>query len=186
MLIGYARAVEDDKTRRKQVRALKEAGCTRIVKESCSRDTLEDASLDSELDGLNKGDTLVVWRLDCLADSLKELIAIVTRINRAKANLHSLSDEFSVSAHGGRAMLGTLHALSDFQYSLIKQRTIQGLREARAQGRVGGRPRKLGPREIRKAEAMLNKAQMTKTEVASHFGVCRQTLNQALAAEAQH
>jgi DNA invertase Pin-like site-specific DNA recombinase len=126
----------------------------------------------------------VVWRLDCVVGSLKDLIGLISTVLDSRASLHSLTEDFAVSSRNGRNMLHTLNALSDFQYSLIKHRTIQGLRQARAKGRVGGRPRKLGPAQIKKAEAMLDKARMTKTEVATHFGVCRQTLNQALAMSA--
>jgi len=176
MLIGYSRFVEDDKTQRKQSNALKAAGCKKIIKASKSNQgKLETATLD-----IKKGDTLVVWRLDCLTDTLKELIGILSEINQKKAGFKSLSEDFSVTTRTAGAMLNTLGTISDFQSSYIRQRTIDGLRAAKAQGRVGGRPRKLEPKQIKQARSMLKKASMTKSRVADHFGVCRATLNQAL------
>lgn len=176
MLIGYSRFVEDDKTQRKQTRALKAAGCKKIIKGK------KPNGAKSEIPPVDvkKGDTLVVWRLDCLTNTLKELIEVLSEINTRKAGFKSLSEDFSVTSRNAGAMLATLSTISDFQSSYIRQRTIHGLRAAKAQGRVGGRPRKLGPVQINKAKAMLKKANVTKSQVASHFGVCRATLNQAL------
>lgn len=176
MKIGYSRFVEDDKTQRKQTRALKAAGCKKIIKgKKPNGEKFEISLLD-----IKKGDTLVVWRLDCLTNTLKELIEVLSDINKRKANFKSLSEGFSVSTRNAGATLTTLNTISDFQSSYIRQRTIHGLRVARAQGRVGGRPRKLGPVQIKEARSMLKKANMTKSQVAIHFGVCRATLNQAL------
>ncbi|HJN51736.1 MAG: recombinase family protein [Pseudomonadales bacterium] len=180
MLIGYSRVLEDDKTRRRQTRALNAAKCKKIVKDKMNKDGSPANSLDDVLSELKKGDTLVVWRLDCLAGSLEELLAVVTRINRLKANLNSIVDDFSVTPRTAKSMQHTLAALNDFQYALIKQRTIHGLRAARAKGRVGGRPRKLGPSQIREAKNLLKKANVTKAEVAVRLGVSRVTLNKAL------
>lgn len=180
MLIGYSRVLEDDKTRRRQTRALNAAKCTKIVKDKINKDGSPANSLDGVMGELKKGDTLVVWRLDCLAGSLKELLTVVTQINTLKANLNSITEDFSITPRTGKSMQHFLAALNDFQYSLIKQRTIHGLRAARAKGRVGGRPRKLGPSHIREAKKLLKKADMTKAEVAVRLGVSRVTLNKAL------
>jgi len=176
MLIGYSRFVEDDKTQRKQTRALKAAGCKSITKGK----QINGADAGIPLSDVKKGDTLVVWRLDCLTNTLKELIGVLTEINKKKASFRSLSEDFTVTPRSAGTMLATLGTISDFQSSYIRQRTIHGLRAAKAQGRVGGRPRKLGPAQVKKARAMLKKAKMTKSQVATHFGVCRATLNQAL------
>jgi len=180
MLIGYSRILEDDKSGRRQTRALNAAKCKKIVKDKKGKDGSPANNLDEVLSELKKGDTLVVWRLDCLAGSLKELLLVVNQINSLKANLKSLSENFSVTPRTSKSMLHTLTALNDFQYSLIKQRTIHGLRAAKAQGRVGGRPRKLGPVQIREAKKLLKKANITKAEIAVRLGVSRVTLNKAL------
>ena len=176
MFIGYSRFVDDDKTQRKQTRALKAAGCKTIIKEK----QINGEKVDIPLADIKKGDTLVVWRLDCLTNTLKELIEVLSEINKRKANFKSLSEDFSITTRNAGTMLTTLGTISDFQSSYIRQRTIHGLRAARAQGRIGGRPRKLGPAQVKKAKTMLKKAKMTKSQVANHFGVCRATLNQAL------
>jgi DNA invertase Pin-like site-specific DNA recombinase len=176
MFIGYSRFVDDDKTQRKQANALKAAGCKTITKEK----QINGSGVGIPLGDVKKGDTLVVWRLDCLTNTLKELIGVLTEINKKKASFKSLTENFTVTPRSAAAMLATLGTISDFQSSYIRQRTIHGLKEARAQGRIGGRPRKLGPVQVKKAKAMLKKAKMTKSQVAAHFGVCRATLNQAL------
>jgi DNA invertase Pin-like site-specific DNA recombinase len=180
MQIGYSRVIEDDKSCRRQTRALNSAECKKIIKDKKNKDGSAANSLDEVLSELKKGDTLVVWRLDCLAGSLKELLTAVSQIDSHKANLNSLSEGFSVTSRTAKSMLHTLTALNDFQYSLIKQRTIHGLRAAKAKGRVGGRPRKLGPTQIREAKKLLKNADMTKAEVAIRLGVSRVTLNKAL------
>lgn len=180
MLIGYSRILEDDKTRRRQTRALNAAGCKKIIKDKKNADGSPANSLEEVLKELKKGDTLMVWRLDCLAGSLKELLVVVTQINSLKANLKSVSEDFNITPRTAKSMLHILTAIHGFQYSLIKQRTIHGLRAARAKGRVGGRPRKLGPVQIREAKKLLSKANMTKAKIAVRLGVSRVTLNKAL------
>jgi len=176
MLVGYKKVLEDDKSLRKQTRALKEAGCKEIVR---LNGIGKDRSI-IDLGSLKKGDTVVVWRLDSLANSIKELVEIVREIRARKLNLKSLSEPFAIAAKNGADVVQILESVSNFQSSLIKHRTLHGLREAKAEGRIGGRPRKLGKAQVNKARAMLKKPNMTKSRVAAEFGVCRVTLNKAL------
>ena len=71
-------------------------------------------------------------------------------------------------------------ALAEFEHNLIRERTLAGLAAARARGRKGGRKPSMSPSDIQKATAMLLDPQITKTEVANHFGVSRVTLNKSL------
>jgi DNA invertase Pin-like site-specific DNA recombinase len=176
MLIGYRKVLEDDKSQRKQTRALNKAGCKQVTRVTDTHQLLD-------LDNLKRGDTLVVWRLDVLASSLKELHALLTQIHNRQLSLHSLSEPFNFHARTGASVVQVLGLASDFQSNLIKRRTLQGLRAARAQGRIGGRPRKLGLGQVKRIRAMLRKPGMTKTRVAKEFGICRVTLNKALERE---
>ncbi len=175
MLIGYKKVLEDDKSQRKQTLALKQAGCKQISR--------IDTESGLRLNEFKRGDTLVVWRLDVLTDSLKALVELVREMHGRKLNLHSLSEPYKFNAKNSVDMLQVLTAISDFQSNLIKNRTLHGLREARALGHFGGRPRKMGMAQVKRARAMLKRPNMTKSRVAKEFGICRVTLNKALERE---
>ncbi|MBK7366098.1 MAG: recombinase family protein, partial [Nitrosomonas sp.] len=127
-----------------------------------------------------KGDTLVVWRLDRLGRSLTDLVEIVQSLEGRGVGFQSLTESIDTTNAGGKLVFHVFAALAEFERNLIRERTIAGLAAARARGRKGGRKVKMEKADIRKAAAMLLDPQMTKTEVAKHFGVSRVTLNAAL------
>ena len=92
----------------------------------------------------------------------------------------SLNETIDTTNSGGKLIFHIFAALAEFERSLIQERTKAGLAAARARGRKGGRPRKLTNDQIRKAKAMLSDPEITKTEVAKHFGVSRATLNTSI------
>ncbi|WP_419644556.1 recombinase family protein, partial [Thiolapillus sp.] len=91
----------------------------------------------------------------------------------------------TVSA-GGKLVFHIFGALAEFEHSLIRERTMAGLAAARARGRKGGRKPSMSKADVRKAAAMFKDPQMTKTEVAQHFGVSRVTLNNSLKRNGYH
>ncbi|WP_458363490.1 recombinase family protein [Acinetobacter haemolyticus] len=136
--------------------------------------------LISCLKALRKGDVLVVWKLDRLARSLKDLVEIITDLNQREIGFKSLTEAIDTTSATGRLVFHIFGALAEFEHSLIRERTIAGLDAARARGRKGGRKPSMSENDIKKAKAMLSDPQITKTEVAKHFGVSRVTLNSSL------
>ncbi len=180
MIIGYARVSTSEQDTALQMDALQGAHCERIYQESGSGTSRSRPELARCLDAMREGDTLVVWRLDRLGRSLKDLVTILNDLNDAGVGFRSLREAIDTTSASGKLIFHIFAALSEFERALIQERTKAGLAAARARGRKGGRPRKLDAGQVRKAKAMLTDPQMTKTEVAKHFRVTRMTLNRAL------
>ncbi|MCZ8195762.1 MAG: recombinase family protein [Hyphomonadaceae bacterium] len=165
-----------------QIQRLKEAGCERIIEEWASGAKLDRPELTRLLnDILREGDTLVVWKLDRLARSLKQLIETAQMLKERRIGLVSLTDAIDTSSPGGMLVFHVLGAISEFERELIRERTRAGLAEAKRQGKVGGRPEKLSQREKLEAKAMLASGAFTAKRVAARFAVSRATLYRSLA-----
>lgn len=184
MIIGYARVSTQDQNRALQLDALKAAGCEQIFQEAATGKFRERPELTACLRSLRQGDTLVVWKLDRLARSLKDLVEMVHDLNQRGVGFRSLTEAIDTTSTGGRLVFHIFGALAEFEHSLIRERTLAGLAAARARGRKGGRKPALSKADIKKAAAMLTDRSITKTEVAKHFGVSRVTLNAALVRDA--
>ena len=180
MIIGYARVSTHDQNLDSQLDALQKADCEQIFQEKITGKTKDRPELISCLKALRKGDVLVVWKLDRLARSLKDLVEIITDLNQREIGFKSLTEAIDTTSATGRLVFHIFGALAEFEHSLIRERTIAGLDAARARGRKGGRKPSMSVKDIKKAQAMLRDPQITKTEVAKHFGVSRVTLNSSL------
>lgn len=180
MRIGYARVSTQDQRPELQLDALAVAGCEQVFQEKMSGKDKDRPELETCLKVVRQGDTLVVWRLDRLGRSLKDLVGIVHALQERGIGFQSLTENIDTTNAGGKLVFHVFAALAEFERSLIRERTIAGLAAARARGRKGGRKSKLEKSDVRKAAAMLRDPLMTKTEVAKHFGVSRVTLNAAL------
>ena len=183
MIIGYARVSTQDQNARLQLDALGAAGCEQIFSEVATGKFRERPELAACLRMLRKGDELVVWKLDRLARSLKDLVELIQTLQERGVGFRSLTESIDTSSSGGRLVFHVFSALAEFEHSLIRERTMAGLAAARARGRKGGRKLRLSSADVRKAAAMLTDPHITKTEVAKHFGVSRVTLNAALQRE---
>lgn len=183
MIIGYARVSTQDQSPALQTDALVAAGCEQVFHEKATGATRERPELVACLRTMRKGDTLVVWKLDRLARSLKDLVEIIDDLQKRGVGFRSLTEAIDTTSTGGRLVFHIFGALAEFEHSLIRERTIAGLAAARARGRRGGRKLAMSKTDVRKAAAMLSDPAITKTEVARHFGVSRVTLNAALARE---
>ena len=181
MRIGYARVSTQDQTPALQLDALSASGCEQIFQEKISGKLRDRPQLEICLRTLRKGDTLVIWRLDRLARSLKDLVEIVHALEGKGIGFQSLTEAVDTTSAGGRLVFHVFGALAEFEHNLIRERTVAGLAAARARGRKGGRKQKMSPADVRKAMAMLLDPKITKSEVAGHFKVSRVTLNAALA-----
>jgi DNA invertase Pin-like site-specific DNA recombinase len=180
MIIGYARVSTQDQNPELQADALRREGAEQIFQEKVTGALRERPELSHCLRTLRKGDILVVWKLDRLARSLKDLVEIVQDLHDREIGFKSVTESIDTTSPGGRLVFHIFGALAEFEHDLIRERTIAGLQAARARGRKGGRKPSMSDADVRKAAAMLLDPKMTKKEVAEHFKVSRTTLNASL------
>ncbi|MCY4607879.1 MAG: recombinase family protein [bacterium] len=176
MLVGYARISTSDQSPALQRDALEAAGCGRIFEETASGAKRERPQLTAALDWMREGDTLVVWRLDRLARSVRQLIETVEDLGGRGIGFRSLTEAIDTTTSGGRLVFHVFGALAEFERNLIVERTRAGLEAARARGRVGGRPAALDDGAIAVAGALLRDPSIPISEVARRVGVSRATL----------
>lgn len=176
MLIGYARVSTQDQKPELQIDALKQAGCDRIFSEKASGAQRDRPELMAALDYAREGDVIVVWKLDRLARSLKQLIETVEMLAERGIALRSLTESIDTSSSGGRLIFHIFGALAEFERSIIRERTMAGLSSARARGRMGGRPPSLSDEDMRVARAMLADPEITMADVAKRLNVSLATL----------
>lgn len=180
MRIGYARVSTDDQTLDLQKDALKRAKCREIYEEQASGKNTDRPQLEGCLKSLRGGDTLVVWRLDRLGRNLADLVSLVANLEQRKIHFESLTEKIETGSPSGRLVFHVFAALAEFERNLIRERTVAGLKSARARGRKGGRPSKLSLKEIRTIRGLLKTADMPVAEIAARFGVARSTLYRAV------
>ena len=152
MIIGYARVSTHDQNLDSQLDALQKADCEQIFQEKITGKTKDRPELISCLKALRKGDVLVVWKLDRLARSLKDLVEIITDLNQREIGFKSLTEAIDTTSATGRLVFHIFGALAEFEHSLIRERTIAGLDAARARGRKGGRKPSMSEKDIKKAK----------------------------------
>ena len=151
-LIGYARVSTEDQTPLPQSQALKSAGCAEIHEEQASGGNRARPVLARVLERIDKGDTLVVVRIDRLARSLSHLLGVIDRLEAKGAFFRSIEDPIDTASPQGKFTLQVLGAAAEFERALIRERTKAGLASARTKGRVGGNPglRAKDPAALRK------------------------------------
>lgn len=176
MLLGYARVSTDGQDHALQLDALRAAGCDRVFTEVGSGTKTDRQELAKLMDQARPGDTIVVWRLDRLARSLRHLIDMSEQLQARDIGLRSLTESIDTTTPGGRCMFSILGALNQMEVEILRDRTRAGLAAAAARGRRGGRPPALDEGRIRAAKAMLASGTMTAAEVAQQLGVAPSTL----------
>ena len=176
MLVGYARVSTRDQSSALQRSALQAAGCKRLFEETASGARFDRPQLVAALDYMREGDTLVVWRLDRLARSNRQLIETVEDLAERGIGFRSLKEAIDTTSAGGTLIFHVFSALAQFERGLIRERTLAGLDEARSHGRVGGRPAALDERGIAVAGALLQDPSIPIREIARLVGVSKATL----------
>src|SRR5499427_4177419 len=161
MLIGYARVSTDDQDTSAQVAALKAAGCERIFREKASGGRWDRPELHRLLDQLRKEDVLVVWKLDRLSRSLRDVLTIMERLEEARAGFRSLTEAIDTTTPAGRMMMQMVGAFAEFERAMLRERTKAGLDAARREGRVGGRRPKLTPTQRQEVIKLVTKGRKT-------------------------
>jgi DNA invertase Pin-like site-specific DNA recombinase len=176
MLIGYARVSTVDQNLALQRDALAEAGCEQIFVEQMSGAVADRPELMAALQFARSGDTLIVWKLDRLARSMKQLIETVETLRERGIGFRSLTEALDTTTAQGRLVFHMFGALAEFERSLIRERTRAGLSAAKKAGRTGGRPPKLTDDDIQAAKAMLTNPDIGVASVAHRLGVSLATL----------
>ena len=183
MYIGYARVSTDDQNLALQEDALKEAGCERIFCDKISGAKSERPGLKEALDYLRDGeDVLVVWRLDRLGRSLKDLIELVNQLEDRKIGFKSLQDPVDTTSPGGMLVFHIFGALAEFERNLIRERTKAGLQAARARGKKGGRRRALNEEQTQRLYRLYDDVnsdgnkKYTINEICEMMGISKSTL----------
>ena len=176
MLIGYARVSTVDQNLALQRDALTEAGCQKIFTEQMSGAVTDRPALHDALEFARSGDTLIVWKLDRLARSMKQLIETVETLRLRGVGFRSLTEALDTTTAQGRLVFHMFGALAEFERSLIRERTQAGLAAARRAGRTGGRPPKLTEDDLDVARALLANPDIGVTQIAHRLGVSPATL----------
>jgi DNA invertase Pin-like site-specific DNA recombinase len=171
MKIGYARVSTEDQHVDLQLDALTQAGCQRMFCEKVSGAGHQRPELLRMLEQLRAGDTVVVWKLDRLARSTRDLLATVETIRAAGATFRSLSEPWAdTTSHGGKFILTVFAGMAEFERELIRERTRAGREVAKRRGVRFGRPKKLNVEQRNLAVRLRAEGKSVK-EVANIFGV---------------
>jgi len=181
MLIGYARVSTDDQHLDLQRDALEKVGCEKIYTDQQSGASTERLGLTGVLEMARRDDTLVVWRLDRLGRSLKQLIHLVEKLDQQGIGLRSLQENIDTTTSGGRLVFHLFGALAEFERNVIRERTQAGLSAARARGRQGGRPKRLSPKKRELVLRLHQERQHSITEICQIMGISKSTLYNYLA-----
>jgi DNA invertase Pin-like site-specific DNA recombinase len=183
VLLGYARISKgDDQTSALQRRALAEAGVERVFDEAASGGRWDRPALHRLLDQLRPGDVVVVWKLDRLSRSLKDLLAILERVDAAGAGFRSLTEAIDTTVPAGRMLMQLLGAFAEFERAMVRERTSAGLAAARAAGRIGGRRSKLTPAQRADVVENVTSGRRSAAAMARLYGVSAPTVSRLVAA----
>ena len=174
-IFGYARVSTEQQNLDRQLDALNKYGADIIFNEKMTGTKRNRPELSKMLDRLTEGDTVVVESLSRLGRSTKDLIELVDLFEKKKVHLVSLKEQIDTSSPTGKFLFTLMSAISQFERDVIAERTKEGLRSARARGRLGGRP-KTDVTSINKAIKLYNTRQYSIKEIEELTGVKKSTL----------
>ncbi len=174
-LVGYARSPANDQLLEIQLQALSAAGCRRLY---VDLETLAGQlhQLDLAISELEKGDTLVIWRLDRLAPSLRQLTRRISELTERGFSLRTLVEDIDTGSALGSIYLRVFAAIDDFERAVITEKTIVGQRQALTQGRRAGRRPKFTAEDVKAALALLDDPAMSVERAAAQSGIGKSTL----------
>ena len=177
-LIGYQRVSTDDQKLELQHDALTSSGvdASRIYEDKLSGAKTDRPGLEHAIRACRKGDVLVVWRLDRLGRSLKDLIGIVERLEGLGVGLRSVHENIDTTTASRRLFFHIMGALSEFERNLIRERTKAGLMAAKRRGRKPGRKRRFGENQVKAAKTLLKQGELTVSEIADQLNTSPATI----------
>ena len=180
MRIGYARVSTQEQDNQAQLIALQAAKCELLFHEKASGGRWDRPELKRLLGQLRKGDVVVVWKLDRLSRSLKELLLILERIDEKSASFQSLTEAIDTASPAGRMMMQIVGSFAEFERAMLRERTKAGLENARKAGRVGGRRPKLTWHQQKEIVQLIISGQKTAADMARLFNVHPSTVARLL------
>jgi DNA invertase Pin-like site-specific DNA recombinase len=182
VLLGYARVSKgDEQNNLLQATALRAAGCRRLFEEVASGGRWDRPELHRMLDHLREGDTVVVWKLDRLSRSLKDVLHIMERIAQAGAGFQSITENIDTTTPAGRMMMQMIGSFAEFERAMIRERTSAGIAAARAEGRVGGRRKKLDAAKRSEIAESVITGRKSGAEMARLYNVSQPTVSRIVA-----
>jgi DNA invertase Pin-like site-specific DNA recombinase len=182
MLFGYARVSRgEDQSTSAQRRLLRQAGAEKVYEETASGGRWDRPELNRLLDQLRPGDMVMVWKLDRLSRSLKDLLHLLERIEAAGAGFRSLTESIDTTTPAGRMLMQMLGSFAEYERAMVKERTTAGLAAARAEGRVGGRRPKLTPAQRADIAENVLSGRRTAAQMARLYAVSPPTISRILA-----
>lgn len=185
-LIGYARVSKgDEQSNAAQITALKAAGCRRVFEETASGGRWDRPVLQDMIEHLRDGDVVVVWRLDRLTRSLKDLLHLMEKIEAANAGFRSLTESIDTTTPAGRMLMQMVGSFAEFERAMIRERTHAGVAQARAEGRIGGRRRKLNARQRAEIAESVASGRKSAAEMAKLYRVSEATVSRIMAEHRQ-
>ena len=176
MKIGYARVSTLEQNPDLQKDALEKAGCEKVIVDKVSGTVAARPGLEKVRELLRQGDTLVVWRLDRLGRSLRDLIDWMGYLDGQGVGLQSLQEAIDTGTPAGKLTFHLFAALAEFERNLIRERTQAGLAAARARGRQGGRRKSLDAEKRRVAIDLYQEKRMTVGKICELMGISKPTL----------
>jgi DNA invertase Pin-like site-specific DNA recombinase len=186
MIFGYSRVSKgDDQNAGLQLKAFKEAGVEKTFREKASGGRWDRPELHKMLDQLRKGDVVVVWKLDRLSRSLKDLLVIMERINQVGAGFKSLTESIDTTTPAGRMMMQMVGSFAEFEREMIRERTKAGLEAARSEGRIGGRKPKLRDDQRRDVIENVLSGRKTGAQMARLYNVSEATISRLISTHRQ-
>jgi len=182
MLLGYARVSKgDEQNNALQAKALWAAGCCKLFEGAASGGRWDRPELHRMLDQLRDGDTVVVWKLDRLSRSLKDVLHLMERIAEAGAAFRSVTENIDTTTPAGRIMMQMVGSFAEFERAMIRERTSAGLAVARAEGRVGGRRKKLDAAKRREIAESVITGRKSGADMARLYNVSQPTVSRIVA-----
>jgi DNA invertase Pin-like site-specific DNA recombinase len=176
MKIGYARVSTHDQNLDLQKDALEKAGCEKIFVDEISGTVAKREGLEKAKEILRKGDMLIVWRLDRLGRSIRDLIDWVTLLEEEGIGFKSLQESIDTTTSSGKLVFHIFAALAEFERNLIRERTNAGLASARARGKLGGRKKSLSVKERKRAVEMHKRKNHTVQQICEMMNITKPTL----------
>ncbi|PAF20074.1 resolvase [Terribacillus saccharophilus] len=177
--IGYARVSTKDQNLEPQIEALEKEGCSKVFSEKVSGRKQQRTELDKCLEYLRQGDTLVVYKLDRLGRTTKQLINLVGDLSDQGINFKSISNNIDTSTPQGKFFFTIMAGFAEMEAELNRERTMTGLASARARGRKGGRPSK----DATKALKLYHSKEYSVAEISEMTGISQSKIYKELQKE---
>ena len=182
MKIGYARVSTQDQNLELQLKALKNAGCQKLFREKVSGSNRQRPEFQRMLNQIRLGDIIIVWKLDRLARSTRDLLNTMETMREAGAKFQSLSEPWAnTTTHAGKMIMTVFAGIAEFERDLIRERTGAGREAAKQRGVRFGRPRKLNPEQAQVAHQLLSEGRAVR-DIARTFNVHEATIYRLAAA----